>query len=203
MNIYWPKPNEVKTYVELDHIELQRKAAAFPRTALTTMEVPTYIGDFTICASAFGVSTLFFPGTDDLDVFSRFDYYGLAAASWGQKMAFEAGLELMGYTLGEVTTFETPVDLSYLTPFQQDILLSVRRVPFGETVTTRDIAHAAGHPGKGGAAAKVLRHNPLPILVPCHRVVAADGRIGGYCGPLESKQFLLDHEGVEIALATA
>ena len=203
MLTFWPKQEEIEELASLDHAALQQTAARQPLTALSTLEVPTYFGKFTVCASAFGVSALFFPYMEDFDIFDRFDYYGLAAASWGRKMAFEAGLELMGYAVGEVQTFETPVDLSYLSKFQQDILLAVRKVPFGRTTTTRELAAAAGHEGKGGAAAQVLRHNPLPILVPCHRVLAADGRIGAYCGPLETKQFLLAHEGVDIELASA
>jgi methylated-DNA-[protein]-cysteine S-methyltransferase len=203
MMSYWPKMEEIKELVQLDHGELQQRAGASPQTALSTMEVPTYFGDFKVCASAFGASALFFPYSEDFDVFDRFDYYGLAAASWGRKMAFEAGLELMGYTVGEVREFETPVDLSYLSPFQQDILLAVRKVPFGRTTTTPQLAETAGHPGKGGAASRVLRHNPLPVLVPCHRVLSAEGRIGAYCGSLEMKQFLLAHEGVDIELLSA
>ncbi len=203
MMTFWPKEEELGELAELDHQALQKKAGESPHTALSTLEVPTYFGTFTMCATAFGASALFFPGSEDFDVFDHFDYYNLAAASWGRKMAFEAGLELMGYAVGEIQDFDTPVDLSYLSPFQQDILLATRRIPFGQTVTTSELAAAAGHPKKGGAASQVLRHNPLPVLLPCHRVLAADGRIGVYCGPLDLKQFLLAHEGVDVALVNA
>jgi methylated-DNA-[protein]-cysteine S-methyltransferase len=203
MNALWPKQEEIREYATLDHGEQQQKAAKCPVTALWNVEVPTYFGTFTLCASAFGAAALFFPGTDEFDVWDRFDYYRLGLAHYGKKMGIEAGLELMGYAVGEVLEFTTPVDLSYLTSFQQDILLAARRIPFGHTATPKQVAEMAGHPGKGGAAARVLRHNPLPILVPCHRVLTADGRIGSYCGHVETKQFLLAHEGVKIELATA
>jgi methylated-DNA-[protein]-cysteine S-methyltransferase len=199
----WPTKEELHEYAMLDHTELQKRAATYFCTALTTFEVPLLFGDFILGASAFGASTLFFPGSDDFDIADRFDYYRLGHGSTGNKMAIEVGIELMGYSAGDLQVFKTPVDLSYLSPFQQDVLLACRKIPFGETRTSRELAAMAGHPGKGGAAAAVLRHNPLPILVPCHRVLPVNQTLGAYCGDLRWKQYLLEHEGVDKSLVMA
>ena len=203
MHSFWPKKDELYKYARLDHAELQREAATYDNTGLSIFKVPLFFGDFILGASAFGASTLFFPESDDFDIADRFDYYRLAFASTGDKMAIEVGIELMGYSANEVKVFKTPVDLSYLSPFQQDVLLACREIPFGETRTTRELAAMAGHPGKGGAAAAVIRHNPLPVLIPCHRVLPIDQSLGAYCVDLEWKQFLLEHEGVDKSLVSA
>ncbi len=199
----WPTPQDVRQFKDLEHESLQARAAGFRLTGISNYKVPLFFGDFILGASAFGASLLFFPETDEWDISGRFEYYRLGSASTGKKMAFEAGLELMGYSIGEVKVFETPVDLSFLTDFQQDVLLACRKVPFGETVTYAELAEIAGHPGKGGRAACVIRHNPLPILIPCHRVIPRDKRLGSYCGHPEWKQFLLEHEGVKKELVLA
>jgi methylated-DNA-[protein]-cysteine S-methyltransferase len=199
----WPDKDELFKYAILDDVELQKEAAGHGCTGLSTFNVPLFFGDFILGASAFGASTLFFPGSDDFDISNRFSYYQLAFASTGKRMAIEAGIELMGYSVGEVKVFKVPVDLSYLSPFQQDVLLACREIPFGETRTYKELAEMAGHPGKGGAASAVLRYNPLPILVPCHRVLPASRNLGTYCGELEWKQFLLEHEGIEKQLVLA
>lgn len=199
----WPRKEDLEELARLDHFELQKQAAGYHCVGVTVFEVPAFFGDFYLGASAFGAVTLFFPGSDDFDIISRSDYYRLGCAFTGRKMALEAGIELMGYSVGEVTEFETPVDLSYLTRFQQDVLLACREIPFGEIRTPGELAVMAGHPGKGGAAAAVLRHNPLPILVPCHRVLAADGTVGRYCVDPQWKAYLLQHEGIDLPFAVA
>ena len=199
----WPKLEDVKEMAALDHLELQRCAAHFHQTGITSYEVPTFFGDFVLSTSAFGAVLLFFPDVDDFAISDRLDYYGIALSSTGRKMAVEVGLELMGYAVGEVHEFDTPVDLSFLTPFQQDVLMACRKIPFGEVVTTSEVAVLAGHPGKGGAVSLVLRHNPLPILIPCHRVLPVNRTLGAYCGHPTWKQHLLAHEGIETTLHMA
>jgi methylated-DNA-[protein]-cysteine S-methyltransferase len=87
-------------------------------------------------------------------------------------------------------------DLEGFTPFQQGVVETLRGVPYGEVVTYGELAALAGHPNAQRAAGSVCAHNRVPLVVPCHRVVAADG-IGGY-GPsgVEYKRRLLEIEGV-------
>jgi methylated-DNA-[protein]-cysteine S-methyltransferase len=99
--------------------------------------------------------------------------------------------ELAEYFSGKRRRFEIAVDLATLTPFQRRILSATRQVGFGEIASYRDVAARAGTPAAVRAAGGALSANPIPIVVPCHRVVASDGTLGGYTGGLETKRFLL------------
>lgn len=199
----WPTMEEIGSLAKIDHNQMRIEASRYDRTALSCMAVPTFMGDFSVGASAFGVCALFFPEADDYDVATLCDYYGIALSSWGKKCALEAGLELMGYALGEVKSFGSPIDLSYLTDFQRDVLFALKEVPYGRTVSMKELAALAGHPRKIAPVAGVVKHNPLPIFIPCHRVMPGDGTVGDWSGGHEWKRFLLAYEGVEVNEITA
>lgn len=105
------------------------------------------------------------------------------------------------YLLGDSQAVDLPVDLSHLTPFQQRVLQETRRVPRGQVRTYMQIANSIGNPKAVRAVGQALRHNPIPIVVPCHRVVASDGTLGGYGGKMRDarKLSLLKLEGVSFA----
>jgi methylated-DNA-[protein]-cysteine S-methyltransferase len=90
------------------------------------------------------------------------------------------------------------VDLSRLQGFGRKILRQTARIPFGSVATYRDMATRAGSPGAVRAAGNALGANPVPIVVPCHRVVRTGGGLGGYTGGLERKVALLELEGVSL-----
>lgn len=104
--------------------------------------------------------------------------------------------ELDAYFAGHSNTFATPVDWTLVRGFAVDVLRATARVPFGEVSTYRDVAAAAGSPRAYRAAGNALGSNPIPIVVPCHRVVHAGGGLGGYTGGLDRKRHLLRLEGV-------
>ncbi len=85
------------------------------------------------------------------------------------------------------------------TEFQRSVWKELRRIPLGATRSYADIAKAIGRPKATRAVANACGANPLPVLVPCHRVIAKDGSIGGYTGGLRIKRALLDAEGVELS----
>lgn len=93
------------------------------------------------------------------------------------------------------------IDLSEMTDFQQEILKHIRALPFGATTTYGEIADQIGNPNASRAIGQVLRRNPIPIIIPCHRVLSADGTLGGYGGVMgsERKIALLKHEDVILA----
>jgi len=97
-----------------------------------------------------------------------------------------------------------PADFSSLpldpagTPFQQRVWQELRRLPPGQTVSYGELASRVGKPKGARAVGQALKRNPLPILIPCHRVLAARGQLGGYSSGLERKLWLLRHEGVDI-----
>jgi methylated-DNA-[protein]-cysteine S-methyltransferase len=100
------------------------------------------------------------------------------------------------YFAGRRTAFDLPLDLGGLPPFQLEILREPARVPFGQTVTYGTLAARAGHPGAARAVGGAMNRNPIPIVLPCHRVVGASGALVGYAGGLERKRTLLALEGV-------
>jgi methylated-DNA-[protein]-cysteine S-methyltransferase len=103
--------------------------------------------------------------------------------------------ELDDYFAGRRHAFETPVDWSLVRGFAGDVLRATARVPFGAVSTYRDVAAAAGSPRAYRAAGNALGSNPIPIVVPCHRVLHASGGLGGYTGGLDRKRHLLRLEG--------
>jgi methylated-DNA-[protein]-cysteine S-methyltransferase len=109
----------------------------------------------------------------------------------------QARRELDEYFSGRRRRFETPVDWSLTRGFTRGVLAATARVPFGETASYGEVAAEAGSPRAARAAGNALSSNPIPIVVPCHRIIHAGGGIGGYTGGLERKRFLLRIEGID------
>ncbi len=106
--------------------------------------------------------------------------------------------QLEAYFAGERRAFDVPVDLRRMSPFQRSVLMAARAVPAGQVVSYHEIARRIGRPRASRAVGQALGHNPVPIVIPCHRVVASDGGLGGYSGGLEIKAKLLKMEGAFI-----
>jgi methylated-DNA-[protein]-cysteine S-methyltransferase len=106
--------------------------------------------------------------------------------------------EIIAYFKGSKQGFTTEVDLSELTSFQQDVLNACKEIPFGAVRTYGDLAKAVGKPKAVQAVGGVMARNPIPLIIPCHRVIAASGGMQGYsaAGGIKTKQFLLAHEGI-------
>ena len=103
--------------------------------------------------------------------------------------------ELEGYFAGTVRKFDLPLDWSLVHGFAVGVLKATAHVPFGHVATYGEMAASAGSPRAARAAGNALHINPIPIVVPCHRIVPASGGIGGYGGGEDRKRFLLDLEG--------
>jgi methylated-DNA-[protein]-cysteine S-methyltransferase len=109
--------------------------------------------------------------------------------------------ELDEYFAGRRQDFDLALDWSLTTAgFRRRVLQECARIPFGATSTYKQMAIAAGSPTAFRAAGGALGSNPIPIVVPCHRVVASSGGLGGYTGGLERKRMLLSIEGRMLAL---
>jgi methylated-DNA-[protein]-cysteine S-methyltransferase len=104
--------------------------------------------------------------------------------------------ELDEYFAGRRTEFETPIDWSHLAGFTREVLRATAGIGFGETSTYAGVASRAGSPRAMRAAGNALGANPMPVIVPCHRVLRTGGALGGYTGGIERKEFLLRLEGV-------
>lgn len=108
--------------------------------------------------------------------------------------------ELDEYFAGRRRAFDLPVDLSTVSAFARRVLEATARIPFGRLASYRDIARAIGKPGATRAVGNALGDNPVPIVVPCHRIVRSNGAIGGYTGGLEIKFRLLTLEGASLPM---
>jgi methylated-DNA-[protein]-cysteine S-methyltransferase len=103
--------------------------------------------------------------------------------------------ELDEYFEGRRTGFEIPIDWRLHDGFGRRVLRATARIPFGKVLTYGEVAAKAGSPRAYRAAGNALGSNRMPIVVPCHRVVASGGKLGGYTGGVERKRYLLGLEG--------
>lgn len=109
--------------------------------------------------------------------------------------------ELSEYLNGKRTAFTIPIDWTFFTPFQREALQAVYRIPYGETRTYADIAREINRPLAYRAVGRANATNPMPLVIPCHRVIGADGKLHGYGGGqgLPTKEWLLRLEGALMA----
>lgn len=110
-------------------------------------------------------------------------------------------LPITNYLHGTRAPLNLPYDIHHLTPFQQQVLRAALQIPRGQVYTYADIARKIGNPKAVRAVGQALGRNPVPIVIPCHRVVAANGKLGGYSGGggLATKRKLLVLEGALMA----
>ncbi|MGH2880319.1 MAG: methylated-DNA--[protein]-cysteine S-methyltransferase [Solirubrobacteraceae bacterium] len=101
--------------------------------------------------------------------------------------------QLQAYFAGDLTDFEGQIELCG-TEFQRRVWASLQEIPYGQTISYGELARWVGNPKASRAVGTANGHNPAAVIVPCHRVIAADGGIGGYGGGLERKRWLLEHE---------
>jgi methylated-DNA-[protein]-cysteine S-methyltransferase len=111
----------------------------------------------------------------------------------------DARRQLDDYFEGRRRGFELPLDLALARDFSRDVLIELARVPYGEVTTYGRLAASAGRPRAARAVGMVMNRNPIPIVLPCHRVVGASGALVGYGGGLERKEVLLRLEGADAA----
>jgi methylated-DNA-[protein]-cysteine S-methyltransferase len=103
--------------------------------------------------------------------------------------------QLDEYFEGTRTAFDLPVDLRQAAPFSRTVLRHLTRIPYGQVTTYGELARAAERPHAARAVGTVMNRNPIPIVLPCHRVIGANGSLVGYGGGLERKERLLKLEG--------
>ncbi len=106
-------------------------------------------------------------------------------------------LQLEEYFAGRRKDFKIKLTMQG-TPFQKEAWMALEKIPYGKTISYREQAESLGSAAKARAIGQANGRNPISIIVPCHRVIAADGSLGGYGGGLERKKWLLDLEGREI-----
>ncbi len=105
--------------------------------------------------------------------------------------------QISQYLTGDRRSFELPIDWEFLKPFQRSALRLVCAIPYGETRSYGEIARTLGKPSASRAVGSANAQNPMPLVIPCHRVVGSDGKLHGYSGAqgLQTKEWLLHLEG--------
>lgn len=115
-----------------------------------------------------------------------------------QQLLLSATTQVQQYVQGKRLSFDLVLDTSLGTLFQQQVWRALQAIPHGETISYATLAKRVDNPKGYRAVANANGKNPLSIIIPCHRVIASDGRLGGYTGGLDKKEFLLALEGQTI-----
>jgi methylated-DNA-[protein]-cysteine S-methyltransferase len=164
--------------------------------------VDTAIGPIGVAWSENGICRVALPERDRTRMEERFARH-LGGATPGEPPATVA--EAIGlirrYAEGETVDFsDVPVDLGDVDQFRRAIYAAARELDFGQTTTYGGLCDAAGHPGMARETGEALGRNPVPLIVPCHRILAAGGKIGGFSAPggSRTKAKLLELEGVRV-----
>ena len=169
--------------------------AAADTETLFELAVPTAAGEFTASYSAKGLAELAFPRANSVLRQRRsIPHDELQQISHWHRLTSKA-LKLM-------LTGREPLDLPPLevvtgTEFQRQVWRAMRRIPWGKTSSYGELAREIGRPNAVRAVGGACGANPIPVFIPCHRVLAASGRLGGFSGGLDWKRKLLAAEGVE------
>jgi len=119
-------------------------------------------------------------------------------AAWSPAFFADPMLRLRTYFSGHRVTFPDELDLSPATAFQREVWHMTRLIPYGETRSYIWVAEQLDKAGAVRAVGQALARNPLPIIIPCHRVVAKDGRLSGFTGGVEIKRYLLNLEALSL-----
>lgn len=149
------------------------------------------IGQLLMTSAGSGLTGLYFPCHHDRHA---------PAPDWelAPRHFVDVRRQLDAYFDNRLREFDVPLVMSG-TPFETRVWTELQRIPYGTTVSYRDVAQRIGQPTACRAVGMANGRNPIPILVPCHRVIGADGSLTGYGGGMETKQWLLELEGVKVA----
>ena len=173
------------------------RASAGEITPAFWSEATTPLGRLYIATNDHGLCAIKF---GRLEPDSKSLFKSRAQRDHQNNLSIQVCSQLAEYFSGRRRSFDLPLDLSSLTPFQREVLAVTSRIPWGEIWSYQRIAQEMGRPKSSRPVGQALGRNPIPIVIPCHRVVTSDGTLGGYCGNtgLDLKRWLLRHEGVHL-----
>jgi methylated-DNA-[protein]-cysteine S-methyltransferase len=156
--------------------------------------VDTPIGTLFVAATERGLARIVYDAEPEQEVERLARTFGLRVLRTAKPID-EVRRELDEYFEGRRREFDLPVDLASTATFNRRVLGELARVPYGEVVTYGELAARAERPRAARAVGTVMNRNPLPIVLPCHRVIGANGKLVGYGGGLDRKEALLRLEG--------
>lgn len=169
--------------------------------SLTLARIASPIGELVLAASAAGLRAVYFPTsrhgpppTSDPDALED------TARGPARDMLERAHRQLAEYFASTRTMFDLPLD-AVGSAFQRRVWEALRAIPYGTTLSYSQLARRLGDPRATRAVGAANARNPIPIIVPCHRVVGAHGDLTGFGGGLDRKRWLLEHEGALLPLA--
>jgi methylated-DNA-[protein]-cysteine S-methyltransferase len=177
--------------IERLHADLVRRAedAGLLDVAYCTVDSP--LGPLLLAATPVGLVRLAFEGEDHPAVLASIADDVSPRVLRAPARLDDAARQLDEYFAGRRRIFEVPVDLRLARGFRHAVLEHLRDIPYGRTESYAAVARAAGSPNAVRAAGSACANNPIPLVVPCHRVVRGDGSIGQYRGGVEAKRRLL------------
>lgn len=170
------------------------KSLMHQQMQLVHLGIPTALGEFVAGYSAQGLAQLNFPAKSKRPAVSLIADVPVQVRRWHQSTARALKNAMAGTDAGELP----PLDWSAGTEFQRAVWSAMRTIHAGQTLSYGEIARAIGRPKAVRAVGGACGANPIPVLVPCHRVLAANRQIGGFSGGLEWKRTLLEREGVNL-----
>lgn len=172
---------------EIDSLKIQPCMSIGDRVVWNVLETP--IGALLVGADGGGVVAVHFEGRWDAQVHRERsgDQRALGMLRWACE-------ELDAYFAGALQEFRVPC-IANGTPFQRNVWNALREIPFGAVTSYRAIARRIGNERSVRAVGAANGANPIPIIIPCHRIIGSDGTLTGFGGGLERKQWLLEHEG--------
>ena len=156
--------------------------------------VDTPVGDLLVAATERGLCRIAYDAEPEQELERLAQAFGIRVLR-SPKPIETARRELDEYFDGKRQRFDLPIDISLVADFHRRVLKELARVPYGEVVTYGELAARASRPRAARAVGSVMNRNPLPIVLPCHRVIGANGKLVGYAGGLERKEALLRLEG--------
>lgn len=167
---------------------------------MTTMytELPTPVGSLLLTTNDTAITGIYFP-TRDRKPKGRAGWVADEGKGPASALLALARQQLSEYFAGSRTTFDLPLEPGG-TPFQQSVWDTLRTIPYGTTTSYGAIARRLGDVRATRAVGAANGQNPIPIVVPCHRVIGARGELTGFGGGLDRKRWLLEHEGALMEL---
>jgi methylated-DNA-[protein]-cysteine S-methyltransferase len=165
----------------------------------TFSRLPTPVGALILTASDTALTAVYFPTSRDLPESGWREDDGRGS---GSELLARVRRQLTEYFTGTRTRFDLPLDPAG-TEFQRQVWTLLRDIPYGTTTSYGALARRLGDPHATRAVGAANGQNPIPIIVPCHRVVGARGELTGFGGGLDRKRWLLEHEGALLKLGRA
>ena len=160
---------------------------------------PSPVGNLVLTASETGLTGVYFPTSRHGPPVGPHSLSSSPVGSGGTLVLDRVEAQLEEYFAGSRTTFDLPLEPSG-TDFQLSVWELLRRIPYGFTTSYGELARALGDQQKSRAVGAANGANPIPIIVPCHRVVGSKGELTGFGGGIERKRWLLEHEGALMRL---